>query len=330
MYFVLLSRCYALASYTLKNAIYRFIVISRTVGLAFNEAVIDKLSFFDKLRIVSSLHGEVVFLFLPIGFRTLVYTMLLLLVKPRKLILLVSPLSKYVEKSITAEVLRRIFNLLFSIYRLIGIDVLLIYPTPFEKKLLPPLPKGIEWVFIPIMDSSTYSREMLIPPRDYDGIAIFTNDVGDLVKINEFHKLMKQVWGGFKILIISDQGSLSLCLPLPSVSCIETDSYDEIISKFNLIAFMTPTIATNNILYMSVINSRIVLADHRIGLSYYMRSYGYLNVIIMDKWEPEKMFDTVVSVINQADSIKKSILALRPLEIKYDYGLGYLKYFITR
>lgn len=319
-----------LTSHTFKNAVNRFIVISRTIGLAINEVFIDELGFLKRMKSIAMLHGEAVFLMLPLGFRTLFFTILLLLVKPRKIIVLVTPMSRIVEENIVAKALRRVFNLVLSIYRFIGVDVLLVYPTPFEKRILPPIPKGIEWVFIPIIDSLAYSREMLILPKDYDGIAVFTNNVYDFVRINEFHKLMKQVWFGFKILVVSDQGSLGFCLNSPNVSCVETDSFEEIISRFNLIALMTPTISSNNILYMSVINSRIVLTDHRIGLSYYMRDYGYSNVVIMHGWDPEKILDTVVSVINQADHIKKSILTLRPLEIRYDYGLGYLKYFVTR
>uniref|UniRef100_A0A7C4JL32 Glycosyltransferase family 1 protein n=1 Tax=Staphylothermus marinus TaxID=2280 RepID=A0A7C4JL32_STAMA len=325
----MLNECYVLASSMLRDAVHRFSVISRTVGLVLHEIFIDELGFLEKLGSIAKIHNKVVFLALPLGFRTLFYMILLLIVKPRKLVIIVSPLGRFVENKVVARITRYFFNLFLTPYRLLRIDVMLIYPTPFEKNLLPPIAKGIEWVFIPIIEPYKFSKEMLVSSTDYSSIAVFTSDSRDLVKILEFYKLTEQLWSGFKILIVSDQGSLGFCLHLPSVICIETDGYEELLSRINIIALITPTITSNNILYMCANNFKLVLADYRVGLSYYMRSNGYVNIVVMEDWDPEKFFDAVATLVNQIDSIKKSILTLRPLEIRYDYGLNYLKYFIT-
>lgn len=321
--------CTLVSSSKLEFSNSRLNVLFRPLGMVFDPIYVDKEGFWGSLKKLVKVKDGVVFLNLPLGLRLPFLISLIFLFKPRKMIIFIPPHYRYEVYDFRFVLSIIAVRLLLNLFTLFKRGVLIVYPTIFEKKALYNAFRGLNSVYLPIYWSSGRFTTDFSSISGVLSILFILNDWGDLVLAENIYSVLRKTFGNVKLVLMDPTHRLQLCLSSPGLICVHSEDYREFISDVDVVILKHTGDSANQILFDAIYDTKVILVDYKIGLSYYLKSSGFINLIVVDKWDPDKVMSNILLAVNMFDTIKKSLLNIKSIDLNPDFGLSYIMNFIV-
>lgn len=321
--------CTLLSSSKLEFSNSRLNVLFRPLGVIFEPIYVDQEGLRGFLKKLVKVKDGVVFVNLPLGLKLPLFILLILLFKPRKVVLFIPPHYSYEVHDLRLIVSIVVIRILITLFKLIKSRVLVVYPTIFEKKVFHRLSFGLSSVFLPIYSST--GRSVTSVPSVSGGLTILflPNNQLDLVLAVDIYSVLRKTFGNVKLVLMDPTHQLNICVSSPGLICISSDNYRELVNNVDIVILKYTGDYANQILFDISHDTKIILVDHKVGLSYYLRDSGFINIVIVDKWDPDRVLSNILLTINTFDAIKKNLLSIKTVELNPDFGLSYVMNFIV-
>jgi hypothetical protein len=263
----------------------------------------------------------------PISFELIYKLVLIMMSRPKKVAFIIPPSPRHKIDSLSLKTILYIVRFILALYTIMGIRVLLVFTTPYEKLFFNDIIRGNRYVFLPTYSAERPGFKDLVFVDRYM-ISIFMVDRKDRKVIRDALYVLEEL--GFKplfILHLSRDDPLA-CFDDYRVLCVLTDDYDDIIRNSAIVVVKEPTPESNNVVLKSIVYNKPVLATIEHGMALYYQDTGLVR--LQKKWDGELLANRIIEVLNNLDEIKKRSLNIMVPELKRDYGSHILYKFLRQ
>jgi len=299
--------------------------------IAFSEIALRSSTFSDVSSLINHaerINNSTLIICHPLNPSFLPKILVMLIAKPRKLILIIPPSPQHKRNSIVEGLTLYLLRALLTFMKLRN-RILYVFTTPYERLFATPLVEGFQYVYYPAYPSIRQVSGDVVPETNIV-IAFFPSKKESIKEIGKALSMFKEL--GFKqLVVVSPLTRVSESSPCWHVKsshtiCVITDDHDDIIAYSTLVVVDESTPESNSIVYKAVLSSKLVIASSEHGLALYYRDKWL--TFLYDKFRGEDLVAMLVNILNDLDKFKKLRLSPRMPSLKRDLGRVFLVRFL--
>jgi len=264
----------------------------------------------------------------PLNLSFLPKILVMLIAKPRKLILIIPPSPQHRRNSIVKGLTLYLLRALLTFMKLRD-RILYVFTTPYERLFATPLVEEFQYVYYPAYPSIRQVSGDFVPESNIV-IAFFPSKKESIKEISKALSMFKEL-GLKQLVVVSPLTQMTDSSPCRHVKsshtiCVITDEHDDIIAYSTLVVVDEPTPESNNIVYKAVLNNKLVVASPEHGLALYYQDKWL--IFLYDKFRGEDLVTMLVNILNDLDKFKKLRLTPSVPSLKRDSGRVFLVKFL--
>lgn len=295
----------------------------------FYEENIFEYSIRDLITVIkhsSRIHNNNLIICYPITLKSLLVLLLILFIRPRKLIYVVPPSSKHILNNIFFRIRKYLVKTIFTLISIAGVKQLLVFTTPYERILLENIVKRSVFIYYPTysIDKHVYSE---VISYEKTTILFFIEKLNDLFLINETISVLEELGLKPLVLICLLNKNIVNCINDYRVVCIHSYEFDELIKYSTIIVAKTPSPVSNSIILKSIFYGKPVITTFEHGLAIYYSDTSF--IYIQRSWTSESLASNILNILSDIDYLKKKSLSISLSSLNNRYGKYVILKFLT-